>query len=301
MVDILIRYIIPEIKQINDIKGISPFMNEVASKYSFQAEDDPIIVASGDFEVRIARNKAEIEAGQKLRYQVFFDEMGAEASDAVRNEKRDYDDFDGICDHLLAFDNSKKGSERVIATYRLLREEKIAGMEEFYSTCEFDLKNLYNDHFRELMGDRQLLELGRSCVKLEYRTNAVINLMWKFIARYIDRHKIAYLFGCASLPATDQNELKSPLSYLYHYHKTPDEYNIPAITGKGQKMNYYSAGQFDKREARRSLAPLVKGYLNLGCYIGDGAVIDKQFGTTDVFILLPVDRLERRYLSLFED
>jgi len=276
-------------------------MNEVTSKYSFQAEDDPIIIASGDFEVRIARTQNEIEAGQKLRYQVFFGEMGAEPNDAVKNEKRDYDNFDEICDHLLAFDPSKNGSERIIATYRLLREEKIGGMEEFYSTGEFDLKNLYNDHFRNLMGDRQLLELGRSCVRHEYRTNAVINLMWKFIAHYIDRHKIAYLFGCASLPATDQYMLKFPLSYLYHYHKTPDEYNIPAITGKGQKMNYYSAEEFDKREARRSLAPLVKGYLNLGCFIGDGAVIDKQFGTTDVFILLPVDRVEKRYLSLFED
>ncbi|MBT5072745.1 MAG: GNAT family N-acetyltransferase, partial [Kordiimonadaceae bacterium] len=211
------------------------------------------------------------------------------------------DDFDEICDHLLAFDNSKKGSERVIATYRLLREEKIGGMDEFYSTCEFDLKNLYNDHFRTLMGDRQLLELGRSCVREEYRTNAVINLMWKFIARYIDRHKIAYLFGCASLPGIDQDDLKFPLSYLYHYHKTPDEYNIPAIVGMEQKMNHYPIEDFDKRDARRSLAPLVKGYLNLGCYIGDGAVIDKQFGTTDVFILLPVDRVEKRYLSLFED
>ncbi|MBT6036663.1 MAG: GNAT family N-acetyltransferase [Kordiimonadaceae bacterium] len=276
-------------------------MNEVASKYSFSIEDDPIIVVSGDFEVRIARTKDEIEAGQKLRYQVFFDEMGAQPNDAVRNEKRDYDDFDEICDHLLAFDNSKKGSERVIATYRLLREEKIGGMDEFYSTCEFDLKNLYNDHFRTLMGDRQLLELGRSCVREEYRTNAVINLMWKFIARYIDRHKIAYLFGCASLPGIDQDDLKFPLSYLYHYHKTPDEYNIPAIVGMEQKMNHYPIEDFDKRDARRSLAPLVKGYLNLGCYIGDGAVIDKQFGTTDVFILLPVDRVEKRYLSLFED
>lgn len=276
-------------------------MNEIVQNYKISSEDDPILVSSGDFEVRIARSQQEIEAGQKLRYQVFFEEMGAEPNDAVRNEKRDFDDFDEICDHLLAFDNSKSGDEKVIATYRLLREEKIDGVDEFYSTCEFDLNNLYNDKFRGLMGKRQLLELGRSCVRQEYRTNAVINLMWKFIAHYIDRHKIAYLFGCASLPGTDQSTLERQLSYLYHYHKTPDDYNIPAQKGMEQKMNYFNIEASEKREARRALAPLVKGYLNLGCYIGDGAVIDEQFGTTDVFILLPVDRLEKRYLSLFED
>lgn len=276
-------------------------MNEIVQNYKISTEDDPILVSSGDFEVRIARSQQEIEAGQRLRYQVFFEEMGAAPNDLVEQQKRDFDDFDEICDHLLAFDNSKSGDEKVIATYRLLREEKIDGVEEFYSTCEFDLNNLYNDPFRGLMGKRQLLELGRSCVRQEYRTNAVINLMWKFIARYIDRHKIAYLFGCASLPGTDQSALERQLSYLYHYHKTPDEYNIPALKGMEQKMNYFNIEPSEKREARRALAPLVKGYLNLGCYIGDGAVIDEQFGTTDVFILLPVDRLEKRYLSLFED
>lgn len=276
-------------------------MTEKNNKYVITAEDDPILIVSGDIEVRLAQTNDEIIAGQKLRYKIFFEEMGAKPNQIVSNEKRDFDDFDEICDHLLAIDTSKKGDDRVVATYRLLREEKVGGMEEFYSTCEFNLENLYNDHFRKLMGKRQLLELGRSCVKKEYRTNAVMHLMWKYIARYIDRHKIAYLFGCASLPGVEQEPLEAQLSYLYHYHKTPEEYNISALPNQAQQMNYYSKDDFEKREARRGLAPLVKGYLNLGCYIGDGAVIDEQFGTTDVFILLPVDRLEKRYLSLFED
>lgn len=276
-------------------------MTEPTQKYVIAADDNPILVASGDIEVRLAKSHDEIIAGQKLRYQVFFDEMGAKPSAQVALEKRDFDDFDEICDHLLAIDNTKTGDDRVVATYRLLREEKINAKEDFYSTCEFDLDNLYSDLFREMMGDRQLLELGRSCVKEEYRTNAVMHMMWKFIARYIDKHKIAYLFGCASLPGVDQKPLEAQLSYLYHYHKTPDDYNIRALPDQRQKMNYFEIDASQKRAARRELAPLVKGYLNLGCYIGDGAVIDEQFGTTDVFILLPVDRLEKRYLSLFQD
>ncbi len=191
-------------------------MNIAAQNYKLPLDDDPICVVSGDFEVRLARSRQEIEAGQKLRYKIFFEEMGAKACESVEKEKRDFDDFDEVCDHLLAFDNSKSGEARVIATYRLLREEFVEKKEDFYSSSEFDLTNLYNDHFRKIMGDRQLLELGRSCVKEEYRTNAVMHLMWKFIARYIDKHKIAYLFGCASLPGTDQSKLEMPLSYLYN-------------------------------------------------------------------------------------
>jgi len=276
-------------------------MNIIANKYNAQLDDDPIFVVSGDIEVRLARTEEEIRAGQKLRYQVFFQEMGAIPNDAVKEQARDFDDFDDICDHLLAFDNSKSGPEKVVATYRLLRESTIDKKQGFYSSCEFDLSNLYSDQFRALVGDRQLLELGRSCVKIEYRTNAVMHLMWKFIARYVDRHKIAYLFGCASLSGIDQEALKLPLTYLYHNHKTPDEYNIPAKQELMQKMDYFSDDDYDKKKARRELAPLVKGYLRLGCYIGDGAVIDEQFGTTDVFILLPIDRLESRYLSLWDD
>lgn len=276
-------------------------MNIAAQNYKLPLDNDPICVVSGDFEVRLARSRQEIEAGQKLRYQIFFEEMGAKACESVEKEKRDFDGFDEVCDHLLAFDNSKSGEARVIATYRLLREEFVDKKEDFYSSSEFDLTNLYNDHFRMLMGDRQLLELGRSCVKEEYRTNAVMHLMWKFIARYIDKHKIAYLFGCASLPGTDQSRLEMPLSYLYQQHKTPDEYNIPAVKELYQKMDYFKEDEFNRKEAIRALAPLVRGYLRLGCYIGDGAVIDEQFGTTDVFILLPIDRLETRYLSLWDD
>ena len=141
-------------------------MNIFANNQSMPSGEEPICVASGDFEVRLAQTEEEMKAGQALRYQVFFEEMGARPSDVVKSEKRDFDKFDDICDHLLAFDNSKSGPDKVVATYRLLREEVLEGPNDFYSSGEYDLSNLYNDHFRKLMGDRQLLELGRSCVRL---------------------------------------------------------------------------------------------------------------------------------------
>lgn len=236
-----------------------------------------------------------------LRYQVFYQEMNAEPSAEMARLGRDFDDFDGLCDHLLAFDISKSGPESVIATYRLLREEKINSIDEFYSTQEFDLSNFNTPAFKALKGRGQLLELGRSCVREEYRSNNIIQLMWRAIVKYLGMHNITFLFGCASLAGTDQKALELPLSYLHEYHKTPDEINIPALPHRTQKMDYLSGDALDVKKAKRMLAPLVRGYVRLGCYIGDGAVIDEQFDTTDVFILLSIDTLRQKSPSLFED
>ncbi|VAX03753.1 Putative hemolysin [hydrothermal vent metagenome] len=262
---------------------------------------EPIILTAGSIEVRIATSPEELMAAQKLRYKVFYEEMQARPSPEMAQQKRDFDGFDLICDQLLAFDTTKSGDEAVIATYRLLREEKIKDIHEFYSFQEFDLSNMDNAVFREKMAGRQLLELGRSCVREEYRCNNIIQLMWRAIVIYITRHNVGCLFGCASLAGVIQGDLELPLSYLHHKYKTPDEFNIPALPERAQKMNYFSWEDIDIRKAKRQLAPLVRGYARLGCYIGDGAVIDEQFNTTDVFILLLVDRLRKTTPQLFED
>ena len=262
--------------------------------------NDPVILRVGSIEVRIATTEAELIAAQKLRYKVFYEEMGAQLSPEMAEQRRDFDDFDLVCDQLLAFDTTKSGDEAVIATYRLLREEKIDSIHEFYSFQEFDLSNMDNDYFRELMAGRQLLELGRSCVREEYRSNNIIHLMWRSIVRYIVRHNVGCMFGCASLAGVIQGDLELPLSYLHYKYKTPDEFNIPALPERFQKMDYFKGDDLDKIKAKRQLAPLVRGYARLGCYIGDGAVIDEQFNTTDVLILLLTDRLRETTPQLFE-
>ncbi len=261
---------------------------------------DPLILKVGSIEVRIATSEAELRAAQKLRYKVFYEEMQAQPSPAMAEQSRDFDDFDLICDQLLAFDTTKSGDDAVIATYRLLREEKIDSIHDFYSFQEFDLSNMDNDYFRKLMAGRQLLELGRSCVREEYRSNNIIHLMWRSIVRYIVRHDVGCMFGCASLAGVIQGDLELPLSYLHHKYKTPDAFNIPALPERFQKMDYFKGDALDKIKAKRQLAPLVRGYARLGCYIGDGAVIDEQFNTTDVLILLLTDRLRETTPQLFE-
>ena len=263
-------------------------------------KSEPFLLRSGDIEIRIGTTQQELHAAQKLRYEVFYQEMQAKASPEVAEQKRDFDDFDLVCDQLLAFDTTKSGDEAVVATYRLLREEKINDIHDFYSFQEFDLSNMDNAYFRKMMAGRQLLELGRSCVREEYRSNNIIQLMWRAIVRYIVRHNVGCLFGCASLAGVIQGDLKLPLSYLYHKYRTPDEFNIPALPERYQKMDHFKGNDIDHIKAKRQLAPLVRGYARLGCFIGDGAVVDEQFNTTDVLILLMTDTLRKTSPQLFE-
>lgn len=255
----------------------------------------------GPLEVRLAETEAELLAAQRLRYRVFYEEMGARPNEDMARERRDFDRFDEICDHLLVVDRSRPLDEGVVGTYRLLRETVAGGRDGFYSQQEYDLTPLFGEEFRRtMMPGRQLLELGRSCVHEDYRSNSTIHLLWRGIAIYTLMHNIGYMFGCASLPGTNPRDHAMALSYLYHEFRIPDLFTVQAQPHRFHDMNMIPRDKVDVRAARRALPPLVKGYLRLGCFIGDGAVVDEQWGSTDIFILLPVERITHRYQQHFE-
>lgn len=261
----------------------------------------PSYVRQGSLEVRLARSFKEIKAAQKLRYTIFYEEMHAKPDWKMRVTKRDIDDYDVVCDHLLVIDHDKPKSKQIVGTYRLLRQEVAEAHRGFYSAGEFDLSPLMTDSFKEQMGaGRQLLELGRSCVHKDYRATSTINMLWKGIAEYLKDHNIAYMFGCASFEGIDPAEFKEAFSYLYHNHVVPEDFKVKALDSMHVEMNNIAADELDVRRARRALPPLVKGYLRIGCFIGDGAVVDEQFGTTDVFILLPVEKIAKRYSKHYD-
>ncbi len=261
----------------------------------------PSYVRQGSIEVRLARSFKEIKSAQKLRYQIFYEEMHAKPDWRMRMTKRDIDQYDVFCDHLLVLDHDRPKGKRIVGTYRLLRQEVATAHNGFYSSGEYDLSTMMTDEFREQIGKgRQLLELGRSCVHRDYRANATINMLWKGISEYLKDNNIAYMFGCASFEGTDASEFKEALAYLYHNHLVPDDFKVRALEGQFVEMNTMAADDIDIRRARRALPPLIKGYLRIGCFIGDGAVVDHQFGTTDVFILLPVEKIAQRYSKKFD-
>lgn len=248
-------------------------------------------------EVRLAQSPEEILQAQSLRYHVFYELMGAKPSADNALHKRDFDRFDDICDHLLVIDKTKPPHRNVVGNYRLLRAASDTQPDFFYSHCEYDLTPL-TDLARK--NNLSMMELGRSCVHPDYRNNAgVIQLLWRGITVYSLQHGVDLMFGCASFADIDQNNLKAVLSYLYHKKLSPIEWRATAREHLYEKMDYIDITPEIEHKILAKMPPLIKGYLRLGAWIGDGAVVDTQFSTTDVLIILPVSNISKRYIDFF--
>jgi putative hemolysin len=244
--------------------------------------------------VRLAATEADIFAAQRLRFDIFFRDMGA-AGEGAR-DGRDIDPYDGLCDHLLVEDHARPGSP-VVGTYRLLRQRVAEAHLGFYSAHEFDLSKLLDHGAREGV---ELLELGRSCVDPGYRDAGTIQLLWRGIVDYLQRHRIGYMFGCGSFPGTDPAEHAEGLSLLAHDHLAPAEIRARAIGDEAIPLATLAIGGYDPRLALRRLPPLIKAYLRVGAELGEGAYIDRAFNTIDIFLMMPVARISARYAQRFE-
>ncbi len=252
------------------------------------------IVTQERVAVYLAKSAEDIEAAQRLRYQVFYEEFAATPDSAMAAARLDIDDYDEYADHLIVIDHGAKSkSRRIVGTYRLLPQEAAQRYGQFYSSDEYDLTPLLNT-------DEKLLELGRSCVLPEYRTRPVLQLLWQGIADYVSENRIGLLFGCASLHGTDIQSISAPLSYLHHYHPAPKEICPRALKGLYINMDIIPKDELNPRQAFKDLPPLIKGYLRAGALIGDGAVIDQQFNTTDVCVVMPTELVADRYKHHYE-
>ncbi len=176
----------------------------------------------------------------------------------------------------------------VVGTYRLIRREAAARLGGFYSAAEYDIAPL-------VAYPGEILELGRSCVDAAYRQRPAMQLLWSGIAAYVFHYDIALMFGCASLPGTDPETLAAPLSYLHHHHLAPPALRPRALAQRYVDMRRLPAGALDPARALVDLPPLIKGYLRLGGFVGDGAVIDDEFNTTDVCIVVKTDLVSEKY------
>lgn len=254
-------------------------------------QGEPIL---SNLTVRLADGPTEVEEAQRLRYKVFYDEMGAVPSPSARRSQCDVDEFDDICDHLLVIDKERSnGKPCVVGTYRMLRREIAHKAGGFYSRHEYDLSTLMDY-------PGEIVELGRSCVDQAYRTGSVMQMLWRGIAQYLDDHEIQMMFGCASFPGTDPDSIKSGLSYLHHFHLAPEGIRPRALDDQYVEMRQIGSDGLDRKRARSELPPLIKGYLRLGCGVGEGAVIDKQFNTTDICVVVECTKITERYLRHYK-
>ena len=252
----------------------------------------PII--AGGLEARLASSELDIDAAQALRYRVFYEELGARPTGKLRGLRRDFDEFDAVCDHILVIDRYKRDpSDMVVGTYRVLRRSQADTGMGFYSSDEYDISRL-----EAYPGE--ILELGRSCVDERYRTRSTMQLFWRSIAAYVTLYDIGLLFGCGSLQGTDPAALAEQLSYLYHFHMAPRALRPRALPGRYIDMRLLDKENVDPRRVMSELPPLIKGYLRLGGFIGDGAVIDYQFNTTDISVIVKTDLITEKYVKRYE-
>lgn len=257
----------------------------------------------GNLEVRLARTRGDLRRAQKLRYHVFYEEMAAIPGLRAKLSRRDEDKYDQICDHLLVVDKGASAQRRktwlpkprVVGTYRLLRQELAERHGGFYTQGEYDIAPLIAAKRKT----HRFVELGRSCVLKAYRNRRTVELLWHGLWTYVRENGADVMIGCASFPGIDPKEHALALSFLHHHARAPEEWRVKAHPRLFVDMNMLKIDQIDAKLALKALPPLIKGYLRLGAYVGDGAVIDRQFGTTDVLIVMPIEAIDPRYFAHF--
>lgn len=254
------------------------------------------LLKAGNLEVRLATSEEEIIAAQQLRYEVFYEECGAKPDETTALLKRDITPIDDFCDVLLVIDHTH---HKIVGTYRFMLREAAEEFGSYYTSQEFDIGKL-------ISYPGEIMELARSCVHKKYRTKPVMQLLWRGIGAYIQLNQVDLCFGCGSFQGTDISEYRQALSYLYHFHLAPPELRAKALPHAYQEMNLLPKEAINQKEAMRQLPPLIKGYLRLGGYVGEGAFIDYDFNTIDVCIIVKRETVTERYsqkytLNLDED
>lgn len=245
------------------------------------------------FELRLADTPADILAAQRLRYAVFVEELGGDGALVDHDARIEADRFDPFFEHLLLLDLNRAPDDRVVGVYRVMRAEGAARARRFYSEDEYDLGPLRRS-------GRRLLELGRSCVHREYRGGAAMMHLWTGLAEYIAEHDIELMFGVASFHGLDPAPLAGQLSLLHHRHLAPVDIRPVARADAYQAMDLISEDALDRPAAIRSMPALIKAYLRLGGFVGQGAYIDRPFNCIDVCLVMDVARMSDTHRAIYQ-
>lgn len=260
------------------------------------ARPDAPLGRIGSLVARLARDEAEVAAVQEIRYRVFYDELGAGRRGPLAAGRRDADRFDPLCDHLLVLDTALPGPDhrRIVGTYRLLGQEAAEAAGGFYSQGEFELARLVARH-----PGQRFLELGRSCVLPQYRSRRTIEALWQGLWAYINYYGIGVMAGCASFRGTVPAAHAEALTYLAHHCRAGREWDVRALPKRYRTMDLMPIEAVNAKAAVAAMPPLVKAYLRVGARIGDGCVVDEDFGTVDVFVVMPVEEIGPRYVAYY--
>lgn len=242
------------------------------------------------FRVALAKSDDDLRAAQALRYDVFVRELGGGGALVDHAAGLEQDRFDQFFDHLILFDDA--ADARVVGVYRMLRATQAAQAGGFYSEDEYDISLLRRT-------GKHLLELGRSCVHIDYRGGAAMYHLWNGLAAYVATHDIDIMFGVASFHGTDVASLAAALSLLHHRHLAPEALRVQAKPSGATAMDLICENQIDRRLAMKQMPALIKAYLRLGGVVGAGAFLDHAFNTTDVCLIMDTGAMSERQKRIY--
>lgn len=251
-------------------------------------------MAEETYLVRLAKDEADHAAALRLRYRVFVAELGADGPLVDHAAGMERDEFDPFFDHMVLIDQRRDpvALDHVVGVYRLLPCDRMQAAGRFYSEGEFDLSPLKSS-------GRRLLELGRSCVHPDHRGGTGMFHLWNALAQYVLEREIEVLFGAASLPGTDVAALRMPLAHLHHNHLAPEGLRVRAHGAGAVAMDLIAREAVDRRAAAASIPPLIKAYLRLGGFVGQGAYVDRAFNTTDVCLVMDTGRMSAKHRDFY--
>ncbi len=241
-----------------------------------------------EFEVCLAASEEALHAAQSLRYRVFVEELGADGPLVDHEAGLERDAFDAHAEALVLFDRARAVGDQVVGVYRLMDAAAAEAAGQFYSEGEYDLGPLRAT-------GRTLLELGRSCLHPDYRGGAAMLHLWQGLAREVQRRGAEVLFGVASFHGTDMEALAQPLAVLARDHLAPEDLRVRAR--EYHRMDLVQ--EIDKVAAMKRMPALIKAYLRLGGFVGDGAFVDHAFNSTDVCLVLDTARMNARQRAIY--
>mgnify|MGYP000984510069 FL=1 len=231
--------------------------------------------------VGLASSAGQVREAQRLRYRVFVEEMGARLN--TPEAGLDVDIFDAWCDHLLVRDEI---SNEVVGTYRILPPHQAKRIGSLYSESEFDLTRLANLRQR-------MVEVGRSCVHPDYRNGGTITLLWAGLAEYMLKNGYDYLIGCASISMADGGHAAASI------YRQASARHLGPIEWRVFPRCPLPLAALEQQDLEAALPPLIKGYLRVGAYVCGEPAWDPDFNTADLLLLLPLARMNPRYMKHF--
>jgi len=258
----------------------SPNPGSVAPAYPIRPDLLPTEEGiAGRYFMRFARSPQDLEAVERLRFEVFNLEL-REGLDSAFQTGRDHDDLDPWFHHLMIL---SRDTGRAVGTYRLQTAEMAAAGRGFYSAGEYDLSGLP----AAFLGGA--IEVGRACVAKEHRNGRVLNLLWRGLAQYMTHNAKRYLFGCCSLTSQEPALGVATLQYLKQRNLLHNGFSAPPLPDLNCE---FLAEPDDITNQPVHIPALFQSYLNLGAKVCGGPALDRLFKTIDFLVVLDIEALD---------